>query len=105
MTSAPPVQEDKALRQRMRQLNDMLEQVQEIVDPKARDTTIKILDTMMEFHAAGLQKILERLATVPRAPPPGTVYIGSEMQGTTLSQYGVTGLRLWSGSTVTRYST
>jgi len=65
MTSAPPVQDDKAppqLRQRMRQLNDMLEQVQEIADPKARDSTIKILDTMMAFHGAGLQKILERLA-------------------------------------------
>lgn len=38
-------------------------------------------------------KVLARFATEPGLPPPGTVYIGSEMHGTTLSQYGVTVFR------------
>ena len=42
MTSAPPVQEDKALRQRMRLLNEMLEQ--NFPDPKALDEWVPHTD-------------------------------------------------------------
>jgi len=56
------VAEDKTFRLRMQQLNEMLEQVQEIPDTAARETTLHIINTMMEYHAAGLGRILERIA-------------------------------------------
>jgi len=44
------------------------------------------------------------MCVLPGRPPPDTVYCGSETHGTTLSQYGVTGVGS-AGSTVTRCST
>src|SRR6185503_6514675 len=52
----------------------------------------------------GIVKVFDLRAIEPGLPPPATVYCGSETHGTTLSQYGVTGLS-FAGSTVTRYST
>jgi Fe-S cluster biogenesis protein NfuA len=55
------VAEDKEFQSRMGELNGLLEKVQRIADPAARETTGQILQTLMEFHGAGLRKILEHI--------------------------------------------
>jgi Fe-S cluster biogenesis protein NfuA len=54
--------DDKAFQSRMAQLQELLERVQAIADPVARDVTAQIIQTMMEYHGAGLSAMMERLA-------------------------------------------
>jgi Fe-S cluster biogenesis protein NfuA len=62
MTQTTQSPQDLELKSRMERLEDLLARVEKISDPAARDITSQIIQTLMEFHSAGLQKILEHLA-------------------------------------------
>ncbi|HEX4124920.1 MAG TPA: NifU family protein [Tepidisphaeraceae bacterium] len=56
------VADDKAFQSRMAQLEELLQRVQAIADPVARDLTAQIIQTMMEYHGAAIGAVLERVA-------------------------------------------
>jgi Fe-S cluster biogenesis protein NfuA len=53
--------EEQAFRARMGELHALLERVQGIEDAAARETTSQILQALLEFHGAGMARIVERL--------------------------------------------
>ena len=53
---------DGNIQSSIRRLDELLQQVEHIADPAARETAGQIIQAMMEFHGAGLAKILERVA-------------------------------------------
>jgi Fe-S cluster biogenesis protein NfuA len=56
------VAENKEIQSSLRQLDELLEQIQHISDPVARDTTGRIIQSLMQFHGAALNNILEHVA-------------------------------------------
>jgi Fe-S cluster biogenesis protein NfuA len=54
--------DDKGFQSRMAQLEELLQRVQAIADPVSRDLTAQIIQTMMEYHGAGLNAMMERVA-------------------------------------------
>jgi Fe-S cluster biogenesis protein NfuA len=56
------ITDDKGFKSRMAQLEELLERVQAIADPVSRDLTAQIIQTMMEYHGAGLSAMMERVA-------------------------------------------
>src|SRR5689334_18314742 len=56
------VAEDLEFKNQMAELERLLEQVSAIPDSAARDTTSRIIQSLMDFHGAGLSRILEHLA-------------------------------------------
>lgn len=51
----------------MRQLDELLQDVETIIDPAARAKTGRIIQGLMEFHGAGLAAIFERLGQAGEA--------------------------------------
>ncbi|MDB5173810.1 MAG: nfuA 2 [Phycisphaerales bacterium] len=74
----------------MRQLDELLQDVETISDPAARAKTGRIIQGLMEFHGAGLNAIFERLA---RAGEAGRSVIDElardELAGNLLLLYGL----------------
>ena len=60
--------EDAEFKNRMSELERLLQQVEKISDPNAREITSRIIQSLMDFHGAGLSSILDHLA---RAGDPG----------------------------------
>ncbi len=52
---------DQEFQSHMGQLGDLLEQARQIADPAAREATGEIIRALMDFHGAGLARIVERL--------------------------------------------
>jgi Fe-S cluster biogenesis protein NfuA len=53
------VAEDKDFRQRMQQIGDLVQRIEDIADPAARATAQELVQLLMEMHGTGLEKILE----------------------------------------------
>jgi Fe-S cluster biogenesis protein NfuA len=60
--SLDTTKEDRALRDRLQRVDKLLQDVDTWHDPEARARTKEIVQTLMEFHGAGLERIFERLA-------------------------------------------
>jgi Fe-S cluster biogenesis protein NfuA len=56
------VADDTGFKSRMAQLEELLQRVQAIADPVSRDLTAQIIQTMMEYHGAGLSAMMDRVA-------------------------------------------
>jgi Fe-S cluster biogenesis protein NfuA len=65
----PPIgtAEERALRERIRRLEHLIQEVDHYKDPEARTHTRQIVQALMDLHGAGLEKILERLAATGEA--------------------------------------
>jgi Fe-S cluster biogenesis protein NfuA len=53
---------DHALQERLHRVDKMLQDVERWHDPEARARTKEIVQTLMEFHGAGVERILEKIA-------------------------------------------
>jgi Fe-S cluster biogenesis protein NfuA len=53
------VAEDKDFRQRMQQIGDLVEKMEDIADPAVRATTKQLVELLMELHGTGFEKVLE----------------------------------------------
>lgn len=86
---AAPAQSTE-FRTTMRQLDELLQDVETITDPAARAKTGRIIQGLMEFHGAGLAAIFERLG---QAGDAGRSVIddlaGDELAGNLLLLYGL----------------
>jgi Fe-S cluster biogenesis protein NfuA len=56
------VADSKEIQTSLRQLDELLQQVQSIADPAVRETTSGIIQALLQFHGAGLNNIMEHLA-------------------------------------------
>ena len=56
------VADDTELKKSMSELDRLLQQVQSISDPAAKNITSGIIQSMMDFHGAGLSRILDHLS-------------------------------------------
>jgi Fe-S cluster biogenesis protein NfuA len=54
--------QDKKFTSLMQTLDQLLAQVQSISDPASRDVASRIVQSILEFHGAGLEKILDRIS-------------------------------------------
>lgn len=54
--------QDQDFQSRMRKLDELLSQVQEISDPATRQATGAIIETLLEFHGMGLKRIFEQIS-------------------------------------------
>jgi len=54
--------EDRQLPERMRRLDDLVKSIEQFKDPQARARTREIVQALMDFHGAGLERLMERLA-------------------------------------------
>ena len=54
--------DEKELGNHMRQLDELLQEVESISDPKQRERTGRIIQSLMDFHGAAITRLLERLA-------------------------------------------
>jgi Fe-S cluster biogenesis protein NfuA len=56
------VSTDKAFQSRMQELEGLLAEIDAIADPAARAKMAQIIQTLLEFHGAGLTAIFDRIA-------------------------------------------
>jgi len=54
--------DEKEFSERMSQLQNLLQEVEEIPEPGMRERTSRIIQSLLEFHGAGISRILEHLA-------------------------------------------
>ncbi|HEY4328565.1 MAG TPA: NifU family protein [Phycisphaerae bacterium] len=54
--------DDRAIGERMRRLDELLREVERFKDPQARARTREIVQVLMEFHGAALERLMERIA-------------------------------------------
>src|SRR5436190_9730841 len=50
---------DSGLKQRMQKIEGLVERIRSVADPQARDAALDLLQTVMEFHAAGIDRMME----------------------------------------------
>jgi Fe-S cluster biogenesis protein NfuA len=60
--------EDHELRRRMHRIDDLLKEIDRFKDPQARARTRQIVQALMEYHGAAIEKLME---TVASAGAPG----------------------------------
>jgi Fe-S cluster biogenesis protein NfuA/nitrite reductase/ring-hydroxylating ferredoxin subunit len=53
---------ESELQQRMRQIDELVQEVQSGADPAVRDRAIKLVELLLEIHGAGLDRILELIS-------------------------------------------
>ena len=53
---------DKAFQSRMQELEGLLQEIEAIADPAVRAKMGQIIQTLLEFHGAGLTAIFDRMA-------------------------------------------
>jgi Fe-S cluster biogenesis protein NfuA len=56
-------QEDRAMRERLQRVDTLLQEVDGQPDGAARSRTKEIVQGLMEFHGAGIERILEKIAS------------------------------------------
>jgi Fe-S cluster biogenesis protein NfuA/nitrite reductase/ring-hydroxylating ferredoxin subunit len=61
---------DKEFHQRIGRLEALLQQIDKIADAAAREKTREIVQILMEFHGAGLAKIMDLIGSHGQAGPP-----------------------------------
>jgi Fe-S cluster biogenesis protein NfuA len=59
--------EDRELRERMHRLDDLIKQMDRVKDPQARARAQEIVQALMDFHGAALERLMERLAATGEA--------------------------------------
>ena len=59
--------EDADFRTRVQKLEALLREIEETADPVTRSRTVEVVQTLMEFHGAGLKSILDHLAQAGEA--------------------------------------
>src|SRR5947209_663675 len=62
MTESLMATNDTDLRAHMHRLDDLLHEVEESADPAVQGRTREIVQTLLEYHGAGLARILDHLA-------------------------------------------
>jgi Fe-S cluster biogenesis protein NfuA len=63
------IAEDRQFKDRLRRIETLLQDVEKFKDPEARAKTREIVQTLMDFHGAGLERILAHLATTSEVGP------------------------------------
>jgi Fe-S cluster biogenesis protein NfuA len=58
---------ESELQQRMRQIEELVQEIQSAADPAFRDRAIKLVELLLEIHGAGLDRIMELVAETGRA--------------------------------------
>jgi Fe-S cluster biogenesis protein NfuA len=61
--------EDRQLRDRLRRIETLLADVEKFKDPEARVKTREIVQTLMDLHGAGLERILDHLVNTSEVGP------------------------------------
>ncbi len=56
---------ESELQQRMRQIEELVQEVQSGADPAFRDHAIKLVELLLEIHGAGLDRMMELVASGP----------------------------------------
>jgi len=54
--------DDRQLRERLRRVEGLLQEVEQFKDPQARAKTKEAVQVLLDLHGAGLERILERIA-------------------------------------------
>lgn len=54
--------EQKEFQQRMRQIEVLARKIESLTDPDARSAAIELMQSLMEFHGAGLERLMEIVA-------------------------------------------
>ena len=68
-TMTPSTEQDAGFQARMRQLDDLLRDVDAIPDPTERTRTGQIIQSLMDFHGTGLSAIVARLTASGETGP------------------------------------
>lgn len=55
--------EESQLRDRMRRIDDLLQEIERFKEPQARARTREIVQALMEFHGTALERLMERIAS------------------------------------------